>query len=98
MNNTNEAHGVDANTVSAIGKLTSIYTKPQSVFLKLKDKPDWLLPFIIIIIVSLGFSLATMDAQLVAQREAITNNKLIPEESKDAALADIEDKTLERRH
>jgi hypothetical protein len=72
-------------------KLINIFTDPASVFNNLREHPDWLIPVLLIMLMSVTTILTTTDLQIKAQKEFIYNSELIPEDSKDDMIDDLTD-------
>lgn len=77
--------------------IIEIFSNPQSAFAKIKSKPNWILPLIMMIVVSIGFLLSTPHLQIKAERDIIYKNTLIPEEAKDRAIEELENKSQTQR-
>ena len=77
--------------------IIGIFTNPESVFNQIKLNPNWILPLLIMVAVSIGFLFTTPELQIKAEKEAIYNNTLIPEEMKDRAIEELENKSPTRR-
>jgi len=84
--------------MSGINKIINIFTDPGSVFRDLRRYPTWLLPFSLVMLMSIVFTISTEDLILKYQKEAIYNSTLIPEEQKDQIIEKYENKTPKRRH
>jgi len=69
-------------TLSGFSKIIGIYSKPREVFASLKAKPDWLLPLIIICILSLVVVYVTYDARMFDVRNNILSNPNLTEEQR----------------
>lgn len=80
-------------SLSFTTKLIRVFTDPATVFENVRLQPDWLLPLLITLVISVGFSLVTQDLMLDFQKEAIYENSLIPEELKDTAIEQMENKS-----
>lgn len=91
----------EVQTVEKMGfmaKATRLITEPQSLFENLRLYPDWLLPLLFSLLVTIGFALLISDAMLEFQKEAIYENSMIPEEFKDVAIEQMENKTIMSRN
>lgn len=84
--------------MSVISKISKIITDPQTVFENIRLRPDWLFPVMIALLVTIAFSFLISDIMLEFQKEAIYENTLIPEEYKDIAIEQMENKTPMRRN
>ncbi len=92
----NEVQSVEK--MGLITKTTHLITDPQSLFENLRSHPDWLIPLIIAILVTIAFAFSISDVMFEYQKEAIYENSLIPEEFKDVAIEQMENKTPLRRN
>jgi len=79
-------------------KSVAIFTEPAKVFENLRVKADWLFPYLLMLLVAIIFSLSTRSYLLDFQREAINNNSLIPEQYKDKAIENLENKSVARQN
>jgi len=67
-------------------KVVYIFTNPARVFYSLRRKPTWVIPFVLILIMTALFSVATKNLMLEYRKEMILNSTTIPEEQKDTIL------------
>ncbi len=72
--------------LSTGAKLGLIFTNPTRVFESLTKKPDWLIPTLIIVILSVASAYFLRDITMEMQKERILASENIPEEQKDAIL------------
>ena len=79
-------------------KATRLITDPQSMFENLRLHPDWLLPVLVGILVTIAFAFLISDVMFEFQKDAIYENSMIPEEFKDVAIEQMENKTVMRRN
>lgn len=86
-----QTNGQSVSKMNPLVKLINIFTDPASVFNNLREHPDWLIPVLLIILVSVTTILTTTDLQIKAQKEFIYNSELIPEDSKDDMIDDLTD-------
>jgi hypothetical protein len=63
-------------------KILNIFFEPKRVFESLKIKPTWLVPYIIVALLGIGFFYSTYPYIMNQQVERIRNNDKIPEEQK----------------
>lgn len=63
-------------------KVFNIFFEPKKVFESLKIKPAWLIPFIIVAVIGIGFFYYTYPYIMQQQVERIKDNDKIPEEQK----------------
>ncbi len=75
-------------------KLFNLFFEPKRVFESLKIKPTWLVPFIIIALLGIGFFYTTYPYIMNQQVERIKDNDKIPEEQKQTII----DKMTESSH
>jgi hypothetical protein len=75
-------------------KILNIFFEPKRVFESLKIKPTWLVPFIIVALLGIGFFYSTYPYIMNQQVERIKDNDKIPEEQKQV----IVDKMTEKAH
>lgn len=71
-------------------KFLGIFNVQPAVFENLRLYPDWLIPVVIIILVSIITIMTTTDLQLAAQREFIDSSEMIPEDRKVDMLDQLE--------
>jgi hypothetical protein len=71
-------------------KLGLIFTNPTRVFESLTKKPDWLIPTLIIVILSVASAYFLRDITMEMQKERILASERIPEEQKDTLLQQFE--------
>jgi len=76
--------------LSTGAKLGLIFTNPKRVFESLKTKPDWLIPTLIIVILSVASAYFLRDVTMEMQKERILASENIPEEQKEAILQQFE--------
>ena len=93
-----EAKDISVDKMSPLTKIVGVFTNPGAVFENLRMHPDWLIPVLISLLITLAFSFLTQDIMLEFQKEAIYENTLIPEEYKDTAIEQMENKTPMRRN
>jgi hypothetical protein len=77
--------------LNEIQRAIKIYTDPESAFISIRNKPTWLFPVIITILLGILMVFSTTDLQIKAQREAILNSEMIPEDQKDQMLENMEE-------
>jgi len=80
--------------MNQITLLTKVFTDPQAAFEDIKNRPNWILPIILMLVFGFIFMYSTRDIQLDMQREYILESERIPEASKDAALDSIDNPTM----
>ena len=69
-------------SLSGFSRIVGIYFKPKEVFASLKVKPHWLLPFIIISIMSIIFGYLTYEARISDGKAKVQSNLNLSEEQK----------------
>jgi hypothetical protein len=67
-------------------KLGLIFTSPRRVFESLKLRPDWLVPTIIIAVISMASAFFLKDITIEMQKQKIMASEKIPDEKKEAIL------------
>lgn len=67
-------------------KIINIFFEPRKVFESLKIKPTWLVPFIIVALLGLGFFYYTFPYMVDQQVERIRDNERIPEQQKEMII------------
>ena len=75
-------------------KVLNLFFEPKKVFESLRIKPTWLVPFIIISLLGIGFFYTTYPYIMNQQVERIRDNDRIPEEQKQTII----DKMTENSH
>jgi hypothetical protein len=80
--------------IGGASKILNIFFEPKRVFESLKIKPTWLVPFIIVALLGIGFFYSTYPYIMNQQVERIKDNDKIPEEQKQVII----DKMTERTH
>ncbi|HEX7401962.1 MAG TPA: Yip1 family protein [candidate division Zixibacteria bacterium] len=75
-------------------KILNLFFEPKRVFESLKIKPTWLVPFIIVALLGIGFFYSTYPYMMNQQVERIRDNDKIPEEQKQVLI----DKMTEKAH
>jgi len=71
-------------------QLVKIFTDPVTFFQNLRENPTWLLPLILIILMSIIFTSVTKDQMLEFRKQMIYDSEKIPEELKDQSIEQIE--------
>ena len=79
--------------LSAGQKLIYIFTDPKKTLATLRNNPTWLLPLVLIMLMTVAFTIATKDLVIEYRKEIILNSDKIPEEQKDLALERLENMT-----
>jgi hypothetical protein len=77
-------------TLSIGQLLTTIFTNPAQAFTSLVAKPNWLIPVIIMLVLSLASGYLIQDITTEMTRERIIASEQIPEQTKDQILANME--------
>ncbi len=73
-------------------KVINIFFEPRKVFESLKIKPTWLIPFIIVALLGIGFFYYTYPFIMAQQVEKIQENEKIPEEQKERIIEKMTEK------
>lgn len=84
--------------MKSLQKTLNVFLSPAGVFENIRMYPDWIFPLLVMIVISIVIAFSTHDLQYKLQTEAILNNELIPEETKDKVLEDLENKSPMRRN
>ncbi len=71
-------------------RLIKIFTDPVAVFQDLRNHPTWILPLILIILMTVVFTVATKDQMLEYRKQMIYDSTKMTEEMKDRAIEQIE--------
>ncbi len=74
-------------------KVFNVFFEPRKVFESLKIKPTWLVAFIIIAILGIGFFYTTYPYIMQQQVERIRDNDKIPEEQKQVIIEKMTENT-----
>jgi hypothetical protein len=67
-------------------KLGLIFTNPSKVFQNLKVYPDWILPILVILVLSIASAFLLKDLGMQTAKQRIMDSEQIPEEQKDAII------------
>jgi len=70
--------------------LVNVFADPQVAFEDIKKKPNWIVPIILILIVSYIFNVLTLDIQFKTEKEYILDSSLMTEDQKDEYLEQME--------
>jgi hypothetical protein len=85
---------VDSNIISNGGrmrKLLNIYFNPKETFTQLNEKPDWIIPISITLVVIIVFTMLALPKIILPERaKMIEESDRIPEEFKERQLAQLE--------
>lgn len=76
--------------LSFLTKLVLIFTNPSKVFHNLKLYPDWLLPILIILVLTVTSAFLLKDLGMQTAKQRILDSEQIPEEQKDAIIERME--------
>ncbi len=71
-------------------RLIKIFTDPITFFEDLRQNPTWLVPLILIILMTIIFTVATKNQMLEYRKQMIYDSQRIPEELKDKSIEQIE--------
>ena len=74
-------------------KVIYIFTNPGKTLATLRNNPTWILPLLLIMAMTVAFTVATRDLMIEYRKEMILNSEKIPEEQKDLALERLENIT-----
>jgi len=72
--------------LSPLQKLIYIFTNPTKTLTTLRNNPTWVLPLLLIMLMTVAFTIVTKDLMIEYRKEIILNSDKIPEEQKDLAL------------
>jgi len=73
-------------------KILNTFFEPKKVFESLKIKPTWLVPFLIVALLGIGFFYYTYPFIMAQQVERIQENEKIPEEQKEKIIEKMTEK------
>lgn len=93
MENENTIITAEVKKMSFGQKFLGIFNVQPAVFENLRLYPDWLIPVVIMILVSIIMIVSTSDLQLAAQREFIDSSEMIPEDRKADMLDQLENQS-----
>jgi hypothetical protein len=79
-------------TMGGASKIINIFFEPRRVFESLKIKPTWLVPFIIAVLLAMGFLYFAFPLIMDQQVEKIQENERIPEEQKEQIIEGMREK------
>ena len=79
-------------TMGGASKILNIFFEPKKVFESLKIKPTWLIPFLIIVLLGMGFFYYTYPFMMNQQVEKIQENEKIPEQQKEIIIEKLTEK------
>ncbi len=85
MNNNQNKNG----EMGVIGRIIGIFTSPRETFQSIDKRPTWLVPFLIVVIVTMALSYFTLDVQ-IHDRQAIMRTKDLSQEQLDAIQSQME--------
>jgi len=91
MDNPVQTTNENVKELSAVQRAVKIYSDPESAFESIREKPTWLFPVLVTIILALITIFSTTDLQLQAQKDAILKSEMIPEDQKDQILENMEE-------
>ena len=77
--------------LSVIQRIWGIFVNPKQVFEYLRAKPDFIIPLVFIIIVSVAVNLAVYDIAIQDQIAKIEESERIPDEQKDLIIDRMEE-------
>lgn len=79
-------------TIGGASKVLNIFFEPRKVFESLKIKPTWLVPFIIVALLGMGFFYYTFPYMMDQQVQRIQENERIPEAQKERIIETLKEK------
>jgi len=77
-------------TLSVGQLITAIFSNPGQAFTSLVAKPNWLIPVIIVLVLSLASGFLIQDITAELTKERILASEQIPEQTKEQILANME--------
>jgi len=80
-------------SVGGFSKILNIFFEPRKVFESLKTKPTWLVPFIILVLISVVSMYLTYPFIMADTIEKIRTNEKIPDEQKEMIVSRMEENT-----
>ncbi len=89
----NEAENLQTDSqphLSPFQRVIYIFTNPTKTLATLRNNPTWLLPLVLIMLMTVVFTVATKNLMIEYRKEIILNSDKIPEEQKDLALERLE--------
>lgn len=92
-----QTNGQSVSKMNPLVKLINIFTDPASVFNNLREHPDWLIPVLLIMLISVTSNLTTTDLQIKAQKDFVYNSELFSEDIKDDMIDDLENQGFVRK-
>lgn len=78
--------------MGGVSKVFNIFFEPKRLFESLKIKPTWLVPFIIVALLGIGFFYYTYPFIMNQQVEKIKTNEKIPDEQKQLIIEKMTEK------
>ena len=79
-------------TMGGASKVINVFFEPRRLFESLKIKPTWLIPFLIIVLLGMGFFYYTYPFMMNQQVEKIQENEKIPEQQKEIIIEKLTEK------
>lgn len=79
-------------TMGGASKVFNIFFEPRKVFESLKIKPTWVVPFIIVALLGMGFFYYTFPYMMNQQVQRIQENERIPEDQKERIIETLKEK------
>lgn len=76
--------------LSTFQRVVSVFTQPRRLFEYLRQKPDWVVPIIVVVLFSLAASFLVYDIAIDDQIKKIEQNENIPDERKDTIIDNME--------
>ncbi len=79
-------------SMGGASKVLNIFFEPKKVFESLKIKPTWVIPFLIVALLGIGFFYYTFPFIMHQQVERIQENERIPDEQKEQIIEKMTEK------
>ena len=76
MSEETAATGTNTTEMSAMQKIVGIFTAPRQTFEAIDQKPTWLLPFLIGVVIFMIFQVLTVDIQMSERMEMLEESGL----------------------
>ncbi len=93
LQNDQEPEGQTVPKLTVGQQVIKVFTDPVTFFQHLRNNPTWLLPLVLIILMSIAFASITKDQMLEYRKQMILDSEKIPEEFKDKSIEQIENMT-----
>lgn len=95
MDNVIQDRNPEPEKLNLVNKTVGIFTQPERVLASLKERPDWLFPLTVVILISILFAVTTRRQMMEFQKQSIYNSTIIQEEQKDEMIDRMENQSDE---